>query len=210
MAFTHELNCPLQAVTLQNEAGNLIAEVVGAFNPVVNGLIFPQIAAGQNMASLVGLDVAANSTAVYTFYARPIINPTTFAITYSYEVAKSDDVSNGSYTPAVPFPYYTIETRTNGVVFVKDFVPLATYLINDYVKFWPDFYQAKVWFVAGATFNPDDWTMIAIADIDSARMIVGNMMLRNANVTAFVGGTTLLNAAGITVTYFPYIAYTSQ
>ena len=210
MAFTHELNCPLQAVTLQNEVANLTAETVAAFNYAVNGLIFPEVAAWQDMAALTGLDVAASSTAVYTFYVRPVIDPTTFAITQVFEVEKSDDVPNGLYTPWLPFPIILIPTRTNGVVFVKDFVPWATYLAGDLAKFWPDFYAAKVGFVAWVAFNPDDWTMVAIADVNSARAIVGNMMVRNANLVAFIGGTDLLNAAGITTTYFPYIAYTAQ
>lgn len=210
MAFTHELNCPLQAVTLQNEVANLTAETVAAFNYAVNGLIFDPVLAWQDMAALTGLDVAASSTAVYTFYVRPVIDPTTFIITQVFEVEKSDDVANGLFTPVVPFPIYLIPTRTNGVLFVKDFVPFATYLANDLAKFWPDFYKAKVGFVAWAAFNPDDWEMVAIADVNTARAIIGNMMVRNDNLVAFVGGTTLLNAVGITTTYIPYIAYTAQ
>ena len=94
------------------------------------------------MADLTGLDVADGSTAIYTFYVRPVISSTN-VVTFVYEVDKSKDVPNGTFSPARPFDMSLIVTQTNGPLNVKSFTPFATYLANDLVRFEANIYSAK-------------------------------------------------------------------
>jgi hypothetical protein len=209
MYFQHQINTPVETTTLQNAASNLTFRLNTSPRYLVNGKLFPAVAAGD-FPSMAGFNISPTSTKIFTLYVRPVSGAAAVL-----EFSQSPESTNSSVATdaIVDFSKLADNFGQKGTISNNYWLPNTAYVIGQTFRYEVTTYNVVANFTSGSTFDPTSTKYAAQTPSNPTfqdRAILGYAIVSNANATQFVGGTTALNEAGVTTLYYSNPTILSQ
>lgn len=217
MLRNYELNCPATPVSIAVSTVSPVVDAVSTVPPVatgfsfhLDGMVVGPVGEAQTY-DLTGINIATGFVGFIALYLRPVFDVTAGTTTFVKEVQLTDTqainkvgaVFNQDYSKG--FAAATTKSSPTQNLFVAG----KAYLAGDLIRQGMEVYKSKANFTAGATFNSDNWTLVTTPDA-TPRALLGLITVANETGSAFVGGTTALNAANVTTTVFTELAFSNQ
>ena len=192
------MNTPLQPVTLQMATGKKAFRVNNAVNYAINGFVYAPIAAADVAVSNSNgtpFTVETGNYALFTVYATTA---------WTFEIEKSKEYANWT-----TFKFADILKTTKSVKVPAQWTANVAYTTWDIVVYEMNYYTCNTNHTSGASFDTSKFSFSLTPDA-SSRAIFGYVLVSNATGSQYVGWTTDLDTASLTVYYIAETPYTAQ
>lgn len=208
MLRVYELNCPATPVSIAVTTASPV--VASGFSYHQDGNVVGPVGSALTY-DLTGINLDVNKVGFLALYVRAVFNKVSNTTTFVNEVELTDvqDVNKVGTVYNQDFAKGFGAATTKSMPTQAMFIAGKAYIAGDLIRKDLEIYKAKINFTAGATFNSDDWTLVTTPDA-TPRAIVWLLTVANESSAQFVGGTTELDASGITTTVFTELAYNFQ